>query len=841
LLEFSPGTDQIHVKTYSPTLDQFDTDADSEFSLSVPLDPGFKPIGEVQGVASGSTASLPWSDAALDSDYEWFVTATDPNGRQTPSSIWSFDTASFDPNPPVISGVEAINVTDHAAEITWTTDEIADSLVDYGDDEFYGSQISEGTLVASHSIVISNLDAGQTYHFRVRSIDASGNSSDGTDLTFTTATDDLTPPTPSPLSWASVPTSAGPSAITMSANTASDSSGVEYYFENLTDPSHDSGWQTGATYTDTLLLPDSSYTYRVKARDLSPANNETAPSPQAAATTGAGSAIVTRGPYLQNGKPDGVSIMWRTDNFTNGRVWFGDSPANLDRVVDEPVPPTPLIARGATWSYLDDGSDQGTAWADPAFDDSGWSQGAAQLGYGDGDEETVVSFGSNSSSKHITTYFRHTFTVTDAASIPALELGLNRDDGAVVYLNGIELRRDNLPAGAIGSGTLASSAIGGSSETIFYVTTVDPALLLEGANVIAVEIHQANATSSDISFNLELYEPQPSGGGDGFDHLVRLGGLDPDTTYYYQIGTAQGEVLAGGDSDYHFVTLPNPGSTQPVRIWALGDSGTKDDNARSVRDAYLALSAIEQPADALLMLGDNAYSNGTDSEYQDAVFQDMYEDILRNRVLWSTQGNHDLGAYFDIFDLPIAGEAGGVASGTEDYYSVDYGNVHLICLSSQDTNLCSDPNSLMYQWLSADLLATTQPWIIAYWHHPAYTKGSHDSDNAGDSGGRMEDMRSIALPILEAGGVDLVLSGHSHSYERSMFINGHYGQSASFDSATHVVQVGDGDPVGDGAYTKNSEDGAVYITAGSSGKISGVDQHAAMQIWLNNLGSVIID
>ncbi len=93
LLEFSPGTDEIHVKTYSPTLDQYDTDADSEFTLSVPINPGFKPIGEVQGIASGSVASLPWSDAALDSDYEWFVTVTDPSGRQTPGSIWGFDTA----------------------------------------------------------------------------------------------------------------------------------------------------------------------------------------------------------------------------------------------------------------------------------------------------------------------------------------------------------------------------------------------------------------------------------------------------------------------------------------------------------------------------------------------------------------------------------------------------------------------------------------------------------------------------------------------------------------------------------------------------------------------------
>ncbi|MFT5857404.1 MAG: hypothetical protein ACI8XO_004665, partial [Verrucomicrobiales bacterium] len=635
LLEFSPASDEIRVKTYSPSLDQFQTDADSEFTLSVPLDPGFKLIGENQNVASGATTSVSWSDAAVDSNYEWFVTVTDSTSRQTQGTLWSFDTEPFDLNPPVISAVAAINITDHAAEIIWTTDEIADSLVDHGDNAFYGSQITSGNLVASHSILISNLAPGQTYHYRVSSSDSAGNAAVGTDLTFTTAIDDLTPPTPDPLSWASVPTSAGPSSITMTATTASDSSGVEYYFENLSDPAHDSGWQTGTTFTDTVLLPNTSYTYRVKARDLSPASNQTGFSSQGSATTGAGSATVLRGPYLQNGKPDGVSIMWRTDNFTDGRVWYGDSPSNLDQVVDEPLAPPAFIDRGATWKYLDDGSNQGTAWRDPAFDDSSWSQASAQLGYGDGDEATVVSSGP-STNKFTTTYFRHSFTVSDAASVTDLEIGLLRDDGAVIYLNGTELRRDNMPGGTISSTTFASGAIGGTNEAIFFVSAVDPALLLEGTNVIAVEIHQANLTSSDISFDLELYKPQLGGGGDGFDHLVRIGGLNPNTTYYYQVGTTQGELLAGGSPDHHFVTLPTPGTTQPVRIWALGDSGTADANARSVRDAYLGLAAIEQPADFLLMLGDNAYTTGTDTEYQNAVFQNMYEDILRNRVLWST-------------------------------------------------------------------------------------------------------------------------------------------------------------------------------------------------------------
>jgi len=150
------------------------------------------------------------------------------------------------------------------------------------------------------------------------------------------------------------------------------------------------------------------------------------------------------------------------------------------------------------------------------------------------------------------------------------------------------------------------------------------------------------------------------------------------------------------------------------------------------------------------------------------------------------------------------------------------------------------------QWLELDLAATTQTWIIAYWHHPPYSKGSHDSDNAGDSGGRMRDMRENALPILEERGVDLVLAGHSHSYERSFLIDGHYGTSNTFNSSM-VVDDGDGDPSGDGPYQKPNivgapHEGAVYSVAGSSSEIDGGSlNHPVMVTSLNVLGSLVVD
>jgi hypothetical protein len=163
-----------------------------------------------------------------------------------------------------------------------------------------------------------------------------------------------------------------------------------------------------------------------------------------------------------------------------------------------------LVAAGSVWKYLDNGTNQGTAWRASTFGDTTWKSGPAQLGYGDGDEATVVSYGTNASKKYITTYFRRAFTVTNPASITALNLSLLRDDGAVVYLNGTEVFRSNMPTGTISYTTLASTSIGGADESAWNPATINPKLLVSGTNVLAVEIHQSDATSSDISFDLSL-------------------------------------------------------------------------------------------------------------------------------------------------------------------------------------------------------------------------------------------------------------------------------------------------------------------------------------------------
>jgi hypothetical protein len=327
------------------------------------------------------------------------------------------------------------------------------------------------------------------------------------------------------------------------------------------------------------------------------------------------------------------------------------------------------------------------------------------------------------------------------------------------------------------------------------------------------------------------------------EHQVTLAGLAANSQYYYSVGTTAGS-LAGGDANHFFYTSPS--GAKPTRVWVLGDSGTANASAQAVRNAYSSFNGSRY-TDLWLMLGDNAYPNGTDVEYQAAVFN-MYPSFLRQSVLWPTLGNHDgvsadsasqSGPYYDIFTLPTGGQAGGLASGTEAYYSFDYGNIHFLCLESYETNRAA--GGPMMTWMQSDIASTNKDWVIAFWHHPPYSKGSHNSDTET----ALIEMRQNALPILENAGVDLVLTGHSHSYERSFLLDGHYGSSSTLTAAMKK-DAGSGREDGSGSYKKEtlgkgSHQGAVYVVAGSSGQVSSVTQHPAMYIWTATLGSLVLD
>lgn len=203
------------------------------------------------------------------------------------------------------------------------------------------------------------------------------------------------------------------------------------------------------------------------------------------------------------------TIHYTTDGSDPRQIGGGLSPAA--RTYDPgSVTVTDIIPANATWRYLDDGSDQGTAWTTPAFNDSGWrGPSPAELGYGDGDEATVINQGNP---RHITAYFRRRFTLADPRAFSALRLEVIRDDGCVVHLNGREIARLNMPAGPVNHLTPASSAVGPPDESTWQSIAVTAADFLPGENVFAVEMHQASSASSDLSFALRLRGETPSGG-----------------------------------------------------------------------------------------------------------------------------------------------------------------------------------------------------------------------------------------------------------------------------------------------------------------------------------------
>lgn len=352
------------------------------------------------------------------------------------------------------------------------------------------------------------------------------------------------------------------------------------------------------------------------------------------------------------------------------------------------------------------------------------------------------------------------------------------------------------------------------------------------------------------------------------NHIARLSNLKPGTKYYYQIEPYQIEpidvasvnaatinAVQAQDSDKQWF-YTHPQDDVSTRIWVIGDSGEFGETLNQVRDSALnwmrenpklklndsEIDADVPLVDVWLSLGDIAYRSGTNEQYQASLF-DTFADLTANTVLWPVYGNHDerRWTYFRIFDLPENAEAGGLASNTENYYAFDYSNVHFVMLDSQDSDRSA--NGEMALWLKKDLAQNTRPWTIAVLHHPPYTKGTHDSDSFYDSRGRMVRMRENILPILEQGGVDLVMSGHSHMYERSYLLDCAYGQSDSF-SQNNIVSAGV-----NGKHQryikplqKKNNQGAIYIVAGSASKVDqGAMNHPAHHVGLLEAGSMIID
>ncbi|MFT5886806.1 MAG: hypothetical protein ACI9IP_003277 [Arcticibacterium sp.] len=595
-----------------------------------------------------------------------------------------------------------------------------------------------------------------------------------------------------------------------------------------------------------------------------------------------------------------------------------------------------IIPSFDTWKYLDNGSNQGTAWKESAFNDASWSSGVAEFGFGDGDEATVISYGGNANNIHITTYFRKSFNTSSTFDL--IELKLRRDDGAVVYLDGNEIYRDNLSlTGSVNYLLKAKNAEDDGEQWLSRILKGD--VLTAGSHVIAVEIHQTQVNSSDLTFNLELIGlsnnanyikrgPYLMKTGPTFtqiawktltaangkvmigngplnlttsfndasvaeEHFMNITGLSPNTKYYYSVGTSS--TVMQNLTDNYFITPPIAGTVKKTRILTMGDIGNGDQNQKLVTDMFLQ-NVQDKYIDLYLPLGDLVYrlngestDGGTEKNFDYNFFQMMqYDRIMKQTPIYPIVGNHEYynydnanidftnfnRPYFQLFNMPTAGEEGGVASGSERFYSFNKSNIHFVVLDAYgwDTYPTGDPandttfatlphassplsnhafnwevgNSQMV-WLMADLAANTQKWTVVSLHAPIYSKGSHDSDGPGDW--YIPPIRAAYLPIFEQYDVDLVLSGHSHIYERSKLLRGHYLNSGDFNTALyptgHVVSNSLATYTSSGTcpYIKNNgEKGIVYAVIGTGHENDGGGGHPAMTVTNpNNFGAMLIE
>lgn len=334
-----------------------------------------------------------------------------------------------------------------------------------------------------------------------------------------------------------------------------------------------------------------------------------------------------------------------------------------------------------------------------------------------------------------------------------------------------------------------------------------------------------------------------------FQYEAHVSGLRPQTVYYYSVYDEE-RLLAGGDS-YCFRTYPRIGEPAPVQFIVFGDPHESSWHQKQVYRIIQEFPFIAKSGDIDFWLdaGDIAGARGRDIEFQYVTFE-PYAVSLRNTVMWPTPGNHDIltleglrviAPYADAFVVPTQGEAGGVPSDTEAYYSFDYGRVHLVSLSSFFVD--RRPNAPMARWLVKDIEKTRADgktdWLIVFFHSPPYSKSANS-----DSDKDMVQMRSFIMPILEQEGVDLIFSGHSHSYERSMLLDGAYATPTVAEGV--VLDDGDGDPNGDGAYRKsaglNPHEGTVAVVCGNGGAVLvQLGTHPVMKKTLVEYGFVLVD
>lgn len=349
--------------------------------------------------------------------------------------------------------------------------------------------------------------------------------------------------------------------------------------------------------------------------------------------------------------------------------------------------------------------------------------------------------------------------------------------------------------------------------------TRKPYLQIPAPNSIVVRWQTATGEVGKFYYGTSpegLTQVLPESPDERIYHEIKVTGLTPATKYYYSVSGPQ------GDQQQYFITPPEKGKAQPLRIWVISDFGqtSSAQNPRRLETVgtWQKFNKGDTHANFVLSLGDQTEDDAV-YQLQHDFFNTM-ENVVVNTPLYTTIGNHDnhdsIYNYLRTFTLPSQAEAGGAPSGTEKYYSFDYSNVHVVVLCSEIYDEAG--MAAQAEWLKKDLEQNRSEWLIACLHQPFHSGGYHPSDGNKSN----QERKEAYLSILFKYGVDLVLQGHNHIYERSYMVHDLTGKAMEV-SAVNKIDTASGREDETGPYRKKegySGKGTVFVTCASGGVVN---------------------
>lgn len=435
------------------------------------------------------------------------------------------------------------------------------------------------------------------------------------------------------------------------------------------------------------------------------------------------------------------------------------------------------IELGAIWRYIKGTQAPPLDWNQVDFDDSSWRWGASGFGYADKDDTTRIT---DMRGNYLSIYTRNTFFVEDPGQVGILSLEIDYDDGFVAYLNGVEVLRRNISGDPPGFNTPADGKKE-AGDPVFI--SINPSLLKTGENTLAIQIHNESKISSDLTLKAALRQVGPylqnvtqdsivimwEHFGDPVSakvryrlqgdvvwretssqnianfHEIHLTELKPGLTYQFQVSQeGKNNWLPGKPATFSTA----PVSSDSYRIAAYGDSRTN-----YKRHTDVVKSIITNDTDLVINVGD-LVDAGRDYSLWGSQFFGPLAYLMVETPLFPIVGNHEFEGtgkfwYSDFFSLP----------NNERWYAINYGCSRIIAL---DSNTDFSPGSDQHTWLlnefgSDEFKQST--WQVVALHHPVYTSGSHKSNE--------QPVVEYLVPLFEEHGIDIVLSGHNHHYERS--------------------------------------------------------------------------